>query len=264
MNLKTFLSLLPFLFLALLQTGCDKFQKTPEVEIISRQVLDDGSVRLIGAVVSGKAKNVYTAGFEVSTDSNFSDYTYTEFYASMDGDKFTTVIPTETFASNTRYYFRPYAEAKKSYDRIYGQSIFLDDIQPPYVGPPCTLTANYVNTGTIDMPQNYYQVTLDAGSWDDSYTLTATTYSGVQIVFRFPNKPKTGVYQTVDYNPPSQHEVLIVYYTANGFNSYTIDSGASVYVHETEPNKWDISVCDATWQLGNTTAPFSTRVICPL
>ena len=251
MHIKTSLLLLPFLFLALLQTGCEKFKKPLEIEVISRQIMDDGSVRITGAVVSGKAKHMSAAGFEVSKEGEEGHST---FEASIDGDKFTAVIHTEFLESYTKYYFMPYILIKDGGGGVAGEPISLDNIQPLYVAPPCNLTTNYVNLGSG--AETYYSVTEDISF--DTYTITGNTGS-VRISFTFPGKPKTGVYKTIADSPSSPHDVMIMYYTQNVYYSYAIDNGASVYVHQTESGKWDINVCGATWNNG--TSPFSTRMI---
>lgn len=271
MSTKKYPLLLLLFCLALVQTACDKEKQKPEVAIISHKVQEDGSVNITGAIVNGKTKKLSSTGFLVGTDDSFlelsgyvgSGSSGTEFYASVNGDKFTTVIPSEYFQSYTKYYFRPYA-ITESNQVSYGPIISIDNITGPAVTPTCNLTPGYVNTTALGMPQNYYQVTISPDSWSEVYTITAETSNNYRFYYKFYKKPKTGLYKTISYQPSVAGKVMIYYSTPGSFNSYNILEGASVYVNETEKDKWDISICDATWKLTSSTLPFSTRVICPL
>ena len=228
----------------------------PEVKTVSAVIQNDGSVVVTGEITSNGTTPISYAGF--CMDSTGSP-------EMLDAQELSDDVSSTTFTANysgfdpyQTYYFRTFATNEFGY--AYGNIISLDSIQAPSVTPICTLTANTVNIGGGTPTGTFSSIGAPSQSFD-TWEIYASS-SNTSMTFYFESKPQTGEYITTFSNPPFIGGVKVSFY--QGFLSGTLSSGSTVYINQTGPNTWEITICDAPWAYNSSTFYLNSAFTCPL
>lgn len=251
-------NILLLLVLPLAFISCDKFREDPRT-VISYSKINNGNLELTAQIVKGR-KQVSGSGFCFGTSSKptaelNSSYTTHTVACNLDGDKFSASISNLHFESFTGYYFRPYV-TNSSGDVFYGKEVYLEDMQGPLVTPTCSFADNYVNVGTGSSSETLYGANVYA--YSDDYEINAHS-SSVNMFIQFRYKPKNGVYTTENYLYDDNSKVKIYFYTGSG--PWAVLPGSKVYVNEVEKDKFEITMCNLPWKLGNSTFYLNSKLI---
>jgi len=231
----------------------------PEIELTSAAVLSDGSVELVGTVISEGASPIEFAGFCVSTQP-MPVMDDDQAIVSVDGNTFTVIY--DGFDPYTRYYFRAWAVNEWGY--TYSNILSLDSIVAQPVDPPCAPSMNTIDFivgvgggnevfDNVDEPMHGFK-TWDFRAW--------TTGSGI-IDFSFGSAPHTGVYTSTS-GPPEDIPNGVYLYVQYGAGGGAALSDQPVYVKEITPSLWEVTLCDVTWKWGSSdTFKLSGALECP-
>ena len=243
--------------LALIGSCKKPFQKT-KVEMIYSEILEDGSVKLTAKVSAGN-KYVDRAGFCYGKSSkpeldNYSSSNSNPFGTSLDSDGTFSATASEVyFESFTGYYFRPYVVVNSKV--VYGDEVYLDKISKPVAAPPCTLPNNSIHIGTTTGTEYFTNITVSQGYY---YEIQASSNSH-NFTFKFKSKPKTGIYKTS--NSEEGFDLVGISFYSGFFMGYSPVNGSSVYVHEVEKDKFEITFCNIPWKYNNSTLYMKSKLI---
>ena len=230
-------------------TTCEKVEKDvnnyyPRVKTVSATLLPDGSVVVLGTIISSGTTSIEVAGFCADTSDApamlkmqalATFFTPDSFYVIYDG-----------FERNKKYYFRSWAGNENGY--TYGNTVYLENITPTPVTVPCSPTTNTVDFGTGYGAMAFSEIgvpSFTSSTWD----LEADCYSGAKLNFSFGSKPVTGRYAITTNPSPNSGEVYVALYT--GTYSSKLNSGSYVYINEAQPGILTITICQAPWGATN-------------
>ena len=260
--MKIILTYILFLIVVLTFSFCTKVEKNvmdyyPSVKTVSAIVLQDGSVEVKGEIISDGTTPIKYAGFCLDTIGMPGMLNFQALAPVIQGNTFSVVY--SGFDRYTRYYFRSWAANGFGYS--YGNVIYLDSIKATPLIPPCSPGMNTINIGGGNPTQSYYSVgipTLGASTWDFQAQSSSNT-----INFKFGSSPVTRIYTTTTSTSPSSNEVNVSFYS--GFISGTLSNGSSIYVNQTGPASWEMTICNAPWIYnGGSTFTLITKFTCPL
>lgn len=165
---------------------------------------------------------------------------------------FATVIPNHYLESYTGYYVRPFA--RTSYGVYYGKEKYFGQVEKAQITPPCSHPDNYLSLGVSYPPaQTIYNVV--SYEYFSSYEIKASsTNHTIKLVFR--RKPKTGIYTTASYLSDDRPNDVVIY-----VSSGLALPGNTFVVNETAKGKYEITLCQVPWKLGNTTVYMDARIL---
>lgn len=228
----------------------------PVVKTVSAVVQQDGSVKVTGEIVKQGADAIEYAGFSMDTVSIPAMVTNQMLTNTLQSNQFFVIYP--QFELNKRYYFRSFAT--NGYGYSYGNVIYLDSIKATPLIAPCTPAMNSLDWGAGGGIDTY--TSIAAPSYGvNSYDFETSSNAGT-IYFHFGSLPVTKIYTTVTYDTPGANEAYIYFYS--GFTSATLNPGSLVYVNQLNPNKWEMTICDAPWTTNGATFHLRTKFVCPL
>lgn len=253
--------LLPLSIMILGSFGCKKalddvMDYYPTVRTESVTANDDGSVTVVGRIVSEGDSPIGTAGF-CASQSPVPEMLDAQAIADVQGGIFSaTYTGLDPYGT---YYFRAWATNDAGYS--YGGVLMIDSVTAVPVDPPCTPTANTATLGAGFPTQTYYPIeAMDLNS-DFDYTFQANTSSHF-ITYTFGNALTTGVRTTTAYSDPDPGEVRVSF--ISGFTSGALSAGSDVYIQQLTPTTWEITICQAPWLYSSSTYYFTTRFVAHL
>jgi hypothetical protein len=158
-------------------TGCKKALSDvkdyyPEVRTESVTVNTDGSVSVVGVIVSEGDAPIDYAGTCVSTSPTPS-MEEGQSFGEVVGGRFTTTYT--AFDPYATYYFRSWAI--NDYGYSYGNVLALDSISAQPVNAPCSLAVNSIDLGSGFPTETYYSVNAPDG-YLGVYSFTASSKPG--------------------------------------------------------------------------------------
>jgi len=245
--------LIIFIVISALFNSCRKAKKNmedyfPKVKVTSVVIQDDGSVLVSGEIESEGGSYIEHIGFCCDTKNKPKiearqinvkefDNTFSAVYENLSGD--------------STYYICAWAANRYGY--TVGNSVELTGIKP--APPPCTFTLNSLDIGTgwgFEPNFNMYPASSQApGEWK---LIGGSSMTNVTI--KFAGTIKTGIYVTnTNYNVTGND----VFFTFNTTN--TLNYGSNVYVYKLSSGKFDITICNATWNAGSNTYTLNTRFL---
>lgn len=241
-------------------SSCTKVEKNindyyPLVKTISAIVLPDGTVEVKGRIISEGSSPITHVGF-CSDTLGSPKMLSNQIIAKLDGDEFSAIYL--EFNMYKKYYFRSWASNGNGYS--YGEIIYLENITPINVTPPCTLDLNTVDMGLGNPIQNFYLVTSPEQAtlnWELEAHANSCWYE-----FYFGSFPKTKIYDITTSSSPENDEVQVCIYS-NYFSGY-LSTGNLVYVEQTDTNSWVISFCEIPWTVYGSLFYQSAKFTCPL
>lgn len=226
----------------------------PEIKTVSATIQTDGTLLLLGEIVSeGDAAIEYT-GFCYATSTN-PNMVSNQIMVTTNGTNFSATFPCSYFDIDSVYYFRSWATNRYGYS--YGNTISLDSIVATAVTPPCSNVMNTVNIGGGQPTATYSSIGTpvnNIGYWE----FQAQTGSGPILNISFGSALTTRIYTTTTSTSPGSGEMNIYFY--DGWISGTLSDGSSVYVNTIGTGTYDISICNAPWLNNSTTNYFNTRL----
>lgn len=248
--MKTLFLIISFASL-ILTMGCRKALKNaadyyPEAEITSATVMSDGTVKVVGNVVSvGKYKGseIDLVGFCVTTANRKPILNERQITATLEGSTFTAFYPAGYFDEDSIYNISAWATnhygyAVSSYKTF--DSLFLD------VTPTCTL------------PVDYFQSGINTGYYSSVQEVSTNEFWASNGPYRcsieFPTSPTAGVFKTNAYAEAGK--VKCDFY--QGGSWYSITSGTNVYVEKMSATVYRVTICNAQFQVGSITVNAST------
>lgn len=218
----------------------------PEIKTESVEVLDDGSVRVKGSLISEGASELEVIGFcmdtvdepHMTTNQVLVNKSFEAIYSGFDIGR--------------RYYFRAFAVNDHGY--VYGNTLTLDSIRPAIIDAPCNPPMNTVSNGMLGQ-QN---INLATGpSYSDNMWKMNAYASQCDIYLEFPEKPYSRVYKAVDrFDTPKADEVRMYF---NMGNMASLKDGSPIYVTQLSATEYEITICDSDWSWNNQTLKFTTH-----
>jgi len=263
MKILSAIKIILFIGLIALVFSCKEVEKNvmdyfPEVTTLSAVKQDDGTVMVTGQILSEGADDIAYAGICFDSTGN-PKMNNNQIVAPVSGNLFTVHYQNYDFDVNKRYYFRAWAANEYGYS--YGNVIAADSIKAIPVIAPCNPVINTIKTSSTGPVQYVYSVPLPvytSAGWE----VRAQTGNGT-FYFIFNEKPKTKIYTNVLNNTPaSPNEVHVYFYS--GFTIGSIHDGVNVYVNQTGPNNWIITMCDGFYTNGSITPKMTSHFECPL
>jgi len=216
----------------------------PEVKTVSATLLSDGSVLVIGSVISDGTTPVEVAGFCAGT-SDLPTMSEKQAIATFfSTDSFYVVY--DGFDRNKRYYFRSWAGNETGYS--YGNAMYIDNITPTFVNVPCNSSLNTVDFGTGAGAVKYSEIGVPSSlnsSFNATWFFEAKTFSGGKVSFTFGSKPATGKFTITDQESPDENEVFVSINT--GYSEANLNRGAFLYINEEVSGILTITICHAPW-----------------
>ncbi len=248
--MRTLFLMISFVSL-ILTMGCRKALKNaedyyPEAEIKSATVMPDGTVMVVGEVISvGKYKGseIDLVGFCATTASRKPVLNERQITATLEGSTFTAFYPAGYFDEDSVYNISAWATnhygyAVSSY-KSFG-SLFLD------VTPSCNL------------PVDYFQSGINTGYYSSVQEVSPNEFWASNGPYRcsieFPTTPSAGVFKTNAY--AESGKVKCSFY--QGGSWYPLASGTNVYVEKMSAMVYRVTICSAQFQVGNITVNAST------
>lgn len=209
------------------------------VDTVSAVVQDDGSVLLTGKLNSDGGISGVSVGFGYGTNVVPNDSEIVIENLSLKNKIFTSQI--NDLDENRQYYFR--ALARNGNNIVQGRLLSLENIKAKPVVAPCNPGINIVdhNGNSKASVKGISTVELPIG-WSISFSAGNFVYK-----INFPERPKTGIYSTVEDFIPEGKAVYI--HISDKLDESVVDMGAKVYVNKTGANKWNIVVCEAPFTL---------------
>lgn len=232
----------------------------PRVKTESVEVLQNGDVQLEGEIVSEGHAPIEYIGY--CFDSlNVPDLLKNQVSAVVSGTKFTVVYPGYLFDPYKRYYFRSWAA--NDYGYAYGDIVQLDSISATPIVTPCSPTMNTVTIGGGQPTMTIYSVSAPEADLD-SWLITAEATTG-RYYLEFGSKPATGEYITSTNSSSSLGDKNVHVYFYYNMIVGSLKSGTKVYINQTGPDKWEITICDAPWTFdGYNASGFKMSLTSPL
>ncbi|MBA3682312.1 MAG: hypothetical protein H0W73_14305 [Bacteroidetes bacterium] len=243
--------------------SCHKAKKSikdyyPVVETRAATITDDGDVIVEAQITSDGDQQLEYIGFCMDTLPDPNMMSNQVIIEELSGGNFTTkydnistLLPYHSFDPNKTYYFRSWATNGNGYS--YGNTISLTNIKSAPVVPTCTLNTNQLNGSP------YTIVTAPYNSSNNTWDFQAQSQFYGTLYFKFGSKMRSKVFTTINHQTPNENQVYV------GFNSSEfLQSGSKVYVQETSPNNYEITICNAPYTLNSSTSYVNTRFVCPL
>jgi len=233
----------------------------PEVEIISATVETDGTVKVIGEVISEGAASIQFLGCSMDTISQ-PGLLSNQQMATWNGNQFEVIYSGAWFSDvyysfdpTKTYYFRVWAA--NDYGYSFGSEIPLSNIEATPVTPPCSPFLNSIDAGGSSNLE-YYATIGTPISGISGWEFQAASSSNI-ISFNFGSQLATGLYTTTSSSSPLADQVKVE--IVSGFNSGSLSGGSSVYVNQTSQGVWEVTICDAPWNSGTGTIYLKTKFI---
>ena len=235
-------------------SSCQKVLKDPldyypHVETVSTIQLNDGSIEITGRIVDEGATPVEYIGFCMDTVSDFEMDDNQLFAATISGNEFKAVY--SGFEMYKRYYFKAWATNETGYS--YGNTIIMDSIEAN-INPPCSPPNNSFDYGSFPMTFNYFYVPTQANDW----TISAETIN-CSIDLEFSSKPLSKIY-TSSSSLTGPKYVRVSFH--QGSIGGILSDGGKVYVKQTNPNKWVVTICNEPWVYSGNTMHLTTKFTC--
>jgi len=253
--------LLTLALVSLISISCKKVEKDvlsyyPKVKTVSAVPQPDGSVIVTGEIEDEGTTAIEYKGFCMDTVPE-PEMLSNQQIVYMDGNMFTAVYP--EFDLTKTYYFRSWAANEYGY--TLGNILSLDSIEPVPVVSPCTPPGNSVNMGGFQPTQYFYDVPYPVEGFN-KWEIHASTGSGLYH-FIFPSLPVTKEYTTTSWDTPAPNTVRISF--TSGFTTGLISDGAKLYVNQTSPGHWTMTLCNGPWISGSSTTFYmNLNMVCPL
>ncbi len=254
--------LIACLTLLFLSAGCKKVEKNvrnyyPRVETVSAVIQSDGSVKLMGRLLSAGAGELYGVGMCMDTLPNPEMHINQVICDTLFGNEFYSVYA--NLDARKKYYFRTWATNANGYS--YGKDIvvataLLDSSLLPCWPQLNSITVTPSNPG-IDMFRTIDPV-VRALNWE------FRVYSDYHTLkFFFHKIPTTGIYRIIESESLNQATVQILYNGSSTSGTY-LKSG-NVYVSQLTGDTIEVTVCNtilSTWNAPDRTitARFRTRL----
>ena len=238
-------------FALTLTWGCRKALKDPEdyypeAEMTSATVMPDGTVKVVGEVISvGKYKGsvIDVVGFCATTGNKTPLLDERQITATLEDNTFTAYYPAGYFDADSVYNISAFATNHYGYNispfKSFG-SLFLD------VTPPCNLAVDYYQSG---INTGYYSSVQEVSPnefWASN--------GPVRCSIEFATTPIAGVFKTNAY--AESGKVKCSFY--QGGSWYAITSGSDVYVEKINATVYRVTLCSAQFQVGSITVNAST------
>ena len=227
--------IITFCSCAIFFSSCDKSgNEKIEIETVSAEIQDNGSVLVKGKIVSGPQPIAGEIGFCMSKSPVPDRSENRILNPARNGNGFEGIY--KDLEPRTKYYFRAWSNNKVG--ASLGSVIMLDSILAKPIVAPCVLEMNTLNDGTLPKDEKYISVTIDNNNeWEiGGYSQNA------QIDLIFNEKPETGIYITQQGMDLEKNEVRI---RVLMFNYYYALSGAKVYVNEYQDGSYEVTICAA-------------------
>lgn len=219
----------------ILLSTCKDEVEPLQVDTVSAVLQDDGSVLLTGKLNSDGGLSGISIGFGYGTHAVPNDSEIVIDDLSMKDKIFTTEI--NDLDENKKYYFRALAGNGNKFGQ--GRIISLENIKAKPVVAPCKPALNTVDhNGNPNASVKGISTVETPIGWSISFNAGNFLYK-----INFPNRPKTGIYSTVeDFKPEGKAAYILI---SDKIDESVVEMGAKVYVNKTAAQKWNITVCEA-------------------
>ena len=229
-------SLLSF-FSACNKTKVDFDNYAPVVKTTSVELLEDGSVKVTGEIISDGVDDLVMVGFCMDTIPNphlLSNQKHTD---TLMGNKFSCIYP--ALDDKHTYYFKAWAANMQVYAT--GEVLRLDSVFVKVVEAPCTPPLDsIIATNAQRTKKEFFSDISELEENFDNWKLTARVYTSIsELEISFLKPPVNGVYETVKNLTSHKPSVVVKY------DGWTVDEGAEVYVKKLGAKEIEISVCSA-------------------
>jgi hypothetical protein len=251
--MKNLIHLFTLAFFLFAISACKKARKNvddyyPTVTTVSAIVNQDGTVE-VTADVTLKEGELQYLGFCMDTLPMPTMLQNQEIVTELvDGKQFKHTY-TMIFDPAKTYYFRSWAASNEGY--TYGNVIRLTNIKATPIEAPCSLVPNSSNIGINGSGGTVYKVTaVDhfSSTWDidvEGYDAAAG-----RLKLRFGSELKTKIYTTTEESPYGD---LVYISVTSGFTSGQLLAGSKVFVNSLSQGVYEITICNAPWQISGTT-----------
>ena len=164
------------------------------------------------------------------------------------GGFFSTTI--DGFKPMDTIYFRAFASNEYGFQYSGVSKITFKETGPPIV--PCVLTAGEL----VDNGSSFYASAIAGEGWAlyGNYAIVVSI-SGKEYNFSFTKKPGNGIYTTSSGGDVNSSDENVYVSLNNGFSTYSMAPGGSVYVVENGDGTVTLSFCNLTY------TPFSSPYI---
>jgi len=238
---------LPVLIVMLLIASCKKVEKDvnnyfPKVKTVSAVVQPDGTVKLVGELMSEGAGEMRGVGFCMDTLPNPKMNVDQKICDTLFGNFFSASY---SYLDATRpYYVR--AWAVNEHGHVYGEDILVNDIKISHAAMPCapdsnTVAIEYIGVSTVN---SYSRIEFSTGN------RRFQIYAGSHILrFEFFITPVTGKWKITSNSSGSHLRLVNILYSGPSTSGAYAETG-DVYVNQMGPGVYEMTVCDVqipTW-----------------
>ena len=248
-KLRLYVSLTALAFA--LFTSCEKalpdvHDYYPIVKTVAAFNSTDGSVVVTGKIQSKGHSDIQVVGFCMSThaDPGILD---NQHLVALQGDSFAAVY--SNLNEDSTYYFKSFAA--NSYGYAIGNEISIDSVIPLNVDPPCSPSINHIDFSTLFGNQYIGNITV-MDAFNGEQTINGS-YDNGNFTLNFGSPLHTMVYTTTDqYDPGPAGQVFMNFNESGIFsNSQSLNPGSQIYVKQSSPGHWIITICNGTWTDSN-------------
>lgn len=206
----------------------------PKVKTTSVTLLPDGTVQVVGEVMSEGNSAIRYAGFCMDTIPDPGILSNQHSIDTLYGNSFTSIYT--SLSINKKYYFRAWAANGNGY--AIGEVLFVDSITISPSLIPCTLPLDTFTIGTTSGLKSYPYLYIDPIEQNVKEHSIRLNIDSRLIEITFSSKPINGIYKT--YPAPNGENVVTIV-----IDGYTVESGARVYVTEIDASTIEVVICSA-------------------
>jgi hypothetical protein len=213
----------------------------PKVTTVTAKVLADGRVVIEGKLDATGTAPIQFLGGCYSTKPQFGLLENQRTTDTLYPDNSFKITYDDDFKYDSTYYFRVWALNEHGY--VYGSVVSLSKISALPVVPPCTLTMHRYSI----LNNTYYPITAVTKSlgWKTTiFTLSSST--GLGMTVELAGTLKTGIYNAGN-SLAFAGNASVSFYQSGGMQS--VKAGNKVYVNQISSGVYEITVCNATWNL---------------
>lgn len=238
--------------------GCTKALKNvedynPIVEMESIELQPDGSVKLIGNIISnGKFKGATSdyAGFCFTTGTNGNPtLNNNQITGQVEGEKIVATCPVGYFHEDSTYNISAWTTNNITYavsSPMKASNLVID------VTPTCTPADNTMRTNNF----TYHLGDAEAYQSFDTYEITGSD-GPHRVILEFKSPLYSNVFTTNDYVDGNTTVKAIVYLDGE---SRLLDPGQKVYVQKIG-NNYEITICEATYKFFSTSLKLTAKLV---
>lgn len=249
-------------FLILLGTGmilnaCQKYREDVNDYFIQTRIdsfsKDEVGVTFTGTISSDPPRSyVEEIGicYSTSPTPNMNDR---QVIGGMNKDKFSVNVEHLSFDSS--YYFRSFGV--NDYGHTYGNTIFIENVGPDSVEPPCNLVENTASISGLGTFTYGSQNSFLNSDGDRVYQIGIN--SGYKIEYTFGSAIQNSIIKTTGLLNPSEGQVRITFQNFMGIPQL-VNPNTDVYVKWLSEGLYEVTVCDGTWNSNGTSYGFKSRV----